>query len=72
MESSSNSQIKTLLAILKMAEHISGLHKTLGGCPIDHEWEQVRETILIHIGLSDYDYEGMIEHIQELGLGAQT
>ena len=72
MENSSNSQIKTLLSILKMAEHISGLHKTLGGCAVDYEWEQVKDAILIHIGLSDYDYEGMIEHIQELGLGSQS
>ncbi|HEY7772598.1 MAG TPA: HDOD domain-containing protein [Marinagarivorans sp.] len=65
-------QLKTLLAILKMSEHISGLHKTLGGCDLDYEWQHVKEAILIYIGLSDYDYEGLIEHIKELGLGVPS
>jgi HD-like signal output (HDOD) protein len=70
LDDSTSSQLKTLLAILKMSEHISGLYKTLGGCREDYEWEQVKKAILIYIGLSDYDYEGLIDHIRALGLGS--
>jgi len=34
---------KTLLVILKIAEHICGTFKVLGGQEVDHEWERVRE-----------------------------
>lgn len=70
LDDPSTSQSKTLLAILKIAEHISGLHKTLGHSQHDYEWEKVKDAILLYTGLSDYDYEGLIEHIQELGLGS--
>ena len=69
LDDPTSSQLKTLLAILKIAEHISHLHKVLGHCGEDHEWEQVKDAILLYTGLSDYDYEGMVENIQTLGLG---
>ncbi len=69
LDDPSTSRSKTLLAILKMAEHISGLYKTIGHSEHDYEWEKIKEAVLLYTGLSDYDYEGLIGHIQELGLG---
>lgn len=69
LDDPSTNRGKTLLAILKIAEHIGGLYKTLGKCDTDYEWEKVKDAILLYTGLSDYDYEGLVEHIHSLGLG---
>lgn len=61
---------KTLLAILKMAEHICGNYRTLGGQELDYEWENISESVLLYVGLSQYDYEGLEQEIKEMGLGA--
>lgn len=69
LDDPSSSQQKTLLAILKIAEHISQQYKSLGNCDTDYEWEQVKEAIFIYTGLTEYDYEGIVVQIRELGLG---
>ena len=61
--------IKTLLAILKMAEHICACHRVLGGQPEDHEWDSVARLVLDYVGLSDYDFVCLKESIRELGVG---
>lgn len=60
---------KTLLATLKMAEHICGNYRTLGCQSIDEEWQRIEETILIYVGLSQYDFSGLKEQVYDLGLG---
>ena len=40
-ESSRNSQLKNLLAILKMAEHICASYRVLGNQTEDHEWNSI-------------------------------
>ena len=40
-ESSRNSQLKNLLAILKMAEHICSSYRVLGNHAVDHEWNAI-------------------------------
>ncbi len=62
-------QIKTLLAILKMAEHICACHRVLGEQEADHEWDAVLQLVLEYVGLSDYDFECQRDSIRELGLG---
>ena len=62
-------QAKTLLAILKMAEHICACHRLLGDQPEDHEWAVVAQLVLEHVGLSEYDFECMRDSIRELGIG---
>ncbi|MBI6911744.1 HDOD domain-containing protein [Pseudomonas palleroniana] len=66
-ESSRNSQLKNLLAILKMAEHICSSHRVLGNQAEDHEWEAISHLVLDYVGLSDYDFESMKLSIRELG-----
>ncbi|MCQ4311465.1 HDOD domain-containing protein [Pseudomonas stutzeri] len=65
----SDPQIKTLLAILKMAEHICACHRVLGEQPEDHEWDAVAQLVLEYVGLSEYDFECQRDSIRELGVG---
>lgn len=66
-ESSRNSQLKNLLAILKMAEHICASYRVLGNQIDDHEWNSIGHLVLDYVGLSDYDFENLKESIRELG-----
>ena len=66
-DSSRNSQLKNLLAILKMAEHICASHTVLGNQREDHEWDSIRHLVLDYIGLSEYDFDNLKESIRELG-----
>jgi HD-like signal output (HDOD) protein len=64
----SDPPIKTLLAILKMAEHICACHRVLGDQPEDHEWETVAQQVLEYVGLSEYDFDYLKGSIRELGV----
>ncbi len=64
-----DAQLKTLLAILKMAEHICACHRVLGGQAEDHEWDSIAHLVLDYVGLSEYDFECLEESIRELGVG---
>ncbi|WP_187682507.1 HDOD domain-containing protein [Pseudomonas fluorescens] len=66
-ESSSNSELKNLLAILKMAEHICASYRVLGNQTEDHEWNNIGELVLDYVGLSDYEFENLKQTIRELG-----
>ena len=66
-ESSRNPQLKNLLAILKMAEHICSSYRVLGNQTVDHEWNAISHLVLDYVGLSDYDFESMKLSIRELG-----
>lgn len=65
----SDPRIKTLLAILKMAEHICACHRVLGAQPDDHEWTAVERQVLEYVGLSGYDFDYLKGSIRELGVG---
>lgn len=60
---------KTLLATLKMAEHICGTHRILGNASEDYEWQRIDEALLVYVGMSQYDFTSMEQQIQEMGLG---
>jgi len=66
-ESNHKPQLKNLLAILKMAEHICASYRVLGNQVDDHEWNAIDPLVLDHIGLSDYDFESLKLSIRELG-----
>ncbi|MGO4001324.1 MULTISPECIES: HDOD domain-containing protein [Pseudomonas] len=66
-ESARNSQLKNLLAILKMAEHICASYRVLGNQTEDHEWDSIGHLVLDYVGLSDYDFENLKQTIRELG-----
>jgi HD-like signal output (HDOD) protein len=62
-------QKKTLLAILKMAEHICGNSRIIGNQDEDYEWQRIGESILLFIGMSQYDFESLRSQLLEMGLG---
>nr|WP_175613921.1 HDOD domain-containing protein [Pseudomonas alcaligenes] len=61
--------LKTLMAILKMAEHICATYKVLGNQECDHEWESIQTLVLEYVGFSEYDFENLKETIRDLGPG---
>ncbi|MBU2324238.1 MAG: HDOD domain-containing protein [Gammaproteobacteria bacterium] len=66
-DSPRDAQLKNLLAILKMAEHICRCHQILGGQAVDHEWQSIEQLVLEYVGLSQYDFENLRESIRDLG-----
>jgi HD-like signal output (HDOD) protein len=68
-DSSRDVQLKNLLAILKMAEHICGCSRVLGNQEQDHEWDSIRRLVLDYVGLSEYDFDMLKDTIHDLGAG---
>ncbi|SED17894.1 HD-like signal output (HDOD) domain, no enzymatic activity [Pseudomonas anguilliseptica] len=66
-DASRDAQLKTLLAILKMAEHICESHLVLGNQPDDYEWQSIEQLVLEYVGLSEYDFENLRESIRDMG-----
>ncbi|AHL36497.1 histidine kinase [Pseudomonas brassicacearum] len=64
--SRNNSQLKNLLAILKMSENICASHRVLGNQAEDHEWDCVGALVLDYIGLSEYDFQTQKQEIRDL------
>lgn len=60
--------VKDLLAVLKIAEHVSAAYKTLGACSQHHEWEQIKEAVLDYAGLVDDDLVNLIDECKEAGI----
>lgn len=67
-----DSEGKTLMAILKLAEHICGNYKILGRQDEDLEWNNIGAEVLTYLGLGEYDVEMMKSNFVELGIGAQN
>ena len=65
--SSRDSSLRTLLAILKMAEHICQTSRTLGNQSEDHEWASIQSFVLEYMGLSEYDFEQIKEALRDMG-----
>lgn len=67
-----DSEGKTLLAILKLAEHICGNYHILGRQQVDLEWENIGPEVLTYLGLGEYDIEQMQLNFAEMGIGFQN
>ncbi|GGY50756.1 HDOD domain-containing protein [Bacterioplanes sanyensis] len=63
---------KTLLAILKLAEHICGNYRVLGKQSSDPEWQIIGDEVLAYLGLGEYDMEQMEANFAELGASYQN
>lgn len=68
-DSSRTSRLKTLLAILKMAENICACYQVLGRQAVDHEWLSLQTEVLAYVGFSEYDFDNLRDSIRELGVG---
>ena len=64
-----DSQKRTLIAILKIAEHICGNYRELGQQEDDYEWQRIKDSVLLYVGLSEYDYETLCSQLIEMGIG---
>ncbi|SIS49906.1 HD-like signal output (HDOD) domain, no enzymatic activity [Thalassolituus maritimus] len=71
-ENTSDDERKTLLGILKLAEHICGNYRILGQQDEDLEWQASGSEILAHLGLGEYDVEQLTLSYDESGVGAQN
>lgn len=60
-----------LLCILKMAEHITGLYRILGGMEVDHEWQVIEQKVFDVTGLSKYEFEELMLQARDNGIGSQ-
>lgn len=60
------SQKKNLLAILKLAESICKTHQMLGQSGEDHEFAAIKSSILLYLGISEYDYDDIMAEIVDL------
>jgi len=67
-----DSELKTLLAILKMAEYICGNYRILGKQDEDYEWQVIGDEVLAYLGLGEYDLEQMEMNFAEMGIGVQN
>ena len=67
-----NPDEKFLLAILKLSEHIAGLHRTIGNNDEDLEWQQIQDNELEYLGLSQFDYDDLVVFAADNGIGGQT
>ncbi|MGB1090589.1 MAG: HDOD domain-containing protein [Oceanobacter sp.] len=69
-ENDRDSELKTLLAILKLAEHLCGNYKILGQQDQDIEWVQIEDELMTYLGLGSYDVEQLQATIDELFVGS--
>jgi len=58
----------TLMAILKVAEHICGLHIILGQQNEDHEWQMIADEVLEYLHLNEYELEQLQGNLADLGI----
>ncbi|ABC32639.1 predicted signal transduction protein [Hahella chejuensis KCTC 2396] len=69
---SRNPEKKTLLAVLKISEHICGNFHVLGRQSEDHEWNRIQKDVLEFVGLTNYDVDEMKESFSEMGVSVSN
>ncbi|WP_185964510.1 HDOD domain-containing protein [Aliikangiella marina] len=63
-QSIENPTLKTMLCVLKMAEHMVNLPEKLAQSDRDFEWEKVGAKVLDFSGLSEYDFEDLEDAVK--------
>ncbi|WP_320822426.1 HDOD domain-containing protein [Reinekea sp.] len=61
---------KTLLSVLKIAEHICGNGPVLGKVSEDYEWTRIKASVYEFTGLGPYDIDSMIDQFSEMGISS--
>ncbi|WP_444997315.1 HDOD domain-containing protein [Aliikangiella sp. IMCC44359] len=56
--------LKTLLCVLKMAEHMVNLPEKLAQSDVDFEWSRLGDKVLEFSGLSEYDFEDLEDAVR--------
>jgi HD-like signal output (HDOD) protein len=62
---STNTEADTMLAVLKMAEHIAHVHVTLGKDHEDNEWNTIKKGVFNYLGISEADFFDISDTITE-------
>lgn len=52
---------QTLMAILKLAEHMAGVYERIGGQTVDHEWDKLKPLVLDHLNCSEEAYNELMQ-----------
>ncbi|RDH81560.1 MAG: histidine kinase [endosymbiont of Galathealinum brachiosum] len=60
-----STEADTILAILKMSEHISHVHAVLGKDHEDNEWKSIKTGIFDFLGISEPDFEDISDSVIE-------
>jgi len=63
-QSIENPTLKTMLCVLKMAEHMVNLPEKLAQSDRDFEWEKIGAKVLDFSGLSEYDFEDLEDAVK--------
>lgn len=63
-------KVKSLVAILKVAEHISGFHRVIAEQEEDYEWAMVGEYAMDYLGMTQDDLEDVVAAAAESGIGS--
>lgn len=61
-------ETNTLLAILKLSEHIAGLYVILGQQKVDYEWEMIESEVLEYLELNDCDLDALQTTFADMGM----
>jgi HD-like signal output (HDOD) protein len=67
-----NQEKKTLMAILKLSEHICSNYSVLGNQKEDFEWQSLESDVLEYIGLTTYDIDDMKENFRDMGVNVSN
>ncbi|MFP8967623.1 HDOD domain-containing protein [Pokkaliibacter sp. CJK22405] len=63
-----NDKRRSLIAILKVAEHVCGAYRLLGNQSVDREWEGYKEPILEQLHLDEDELADLIDRLNDMGL----
>jgi HD-like signal output (HDOD) protein len=64
--------LRQLACVLKLAEHIVGLHRVRGDQEADHEWERIGAEVMAELDLNRSDIEDIVSLAEEHGIGRQS
>ncbi len=63
--------LQTLTCVLKLAEHLVGLHRILGDQAMDHEWQRLAGQVMQTLSLDENDVAEIASLAAEQGVGHQ-
>ncbi len=68
-ENYADTDVKTLIAIVKIAEHLCANYRMLGNQSEDFEWQRLEEPLLEFVSLNQDDLANLKDTIEEMGCG---
>lgn len=72
LKASNDERLKTLISILKTAEHLTGVYQMLGDQTENYEWEKISYDVLAFLGLTQDDCDDIASKAQDMGMGCNN